>query len=194
MILKMLLKFENAILETLVQRKLKIINVVRPTIRAVMKTGKKNLLILEIGVAEGINSKLIIENLPVRKLWLIDSYKPYYQDGRLFTHYSRMEKEARTRLGKFIKNNEVTFLKGRSQDKKIISLVPNNLDFVYVDGNHSYWAVKKDIENYYKKLKNGGIIGGHDFNIVDVSRAVYEFVSKHHLKLHTEDQDWWFRK
>jgi len=163
MILKMLLKFENAILETLVQRKLKIINVVRPTIRAVMKTGKKNLLILEIGVAEGINSKLIIENLPVRKLWLIDSYKPYYQDGRLFTHYSRMEKEARTRLGKFIKNNEVTFLKGRSQDKKIISLVPNNLDFVYVDGNHSYWAVKKDIENYYKKLKNGGIIGGHDF-------------------------------
>jgi predicted O-methyltransferase YrrM len=38
-----------------------------------------------------------------------------------------------------------------------------SLDFVYIDGNHSYESCKKDIEIWLPKVKKGGIIAGHDY-------------------------------
>ncbi len=37
-------------------------------------------------------------------------------------------------------------------------------DAVFIDGNHSYEYVKKDLENYWSKVKPGGIIALHDAN------------------------------
>jgi predicted O-methyltransferase YrrM len=34
---------------------------------------------------------------------------------------------------------------------------------VFIDADHSYEAVKSDIENYWTKLKTGGILAGHDY-------------------------------
>ena len=36
-------------------------------------------------------------------------------------------------------------------------------DFIYIDGIHQYENVKQDIINYLPKVKNGGVIGGHDY-------------------------------
>ena len=40
----------------------------------------------------------------------------------------------------------------------------NHYDAVFIDGNHSYEYVKKDLENYWPKVKDGGIIAMHDVN------------------------------
>ena len=40
-----------------------------------------------------------------------------------------------------------------------------SLDFVYIDGNHSYEYVKQDIELWYPKVKQGGLVSGHDYLI-----------------------------
>lgn len=37
-------------------------------------------------------------------------------------------------------------------------------DAVFIDGNHSYEYVKKDLENYWPKVKVGGIVALHDVN------------------------------
>lgn len=37
-------------------------------------------------------------------------------------------------------------------------------DAVFIDGNHSYEYVKKDLENYWPKVKPGGIVALHDVN------------------------------
>ena len=37
-------------------------------------------------------------------------------------------------------------------------------DAVFIDGNHSYEYVKKDLENYWHKVRPGGIIALHDVN------------------------------
>ncbi len=55
-----------------------------------------------------------------------------------------------------------------------------SVDFVFIDGDHSYGAVKQDIEKWYPKVKSGGIIAGHDWcaGWPGVQRAVEEFFSQ----------------
>ena len=38
-----------------------------------------------------------------------------------------------------------------------------SLDAIYIDGNHRYDSVCNDINKWMPKLKNGGIISGHDY-------------------------------
>jgi len=42
--------------------------------------------------------------------------------------------------------------------------IKDEFDAVFIDGNHSYEYVKKDLENYLPKVKDGGIIALHDVN------------------------------
>ena len=62
----------------------------------------------------------------------------------------------------------------------------NYLDFVYVDAGHEYHDVKNDLEVSYKKVKNGGIIMGHDYNkdtFAGLCLAVDEFCEKYGLNI-----------
>ena len=38
-----------------------------------------------------------------------------------------------------------------------------SLDFIYIDGDHSYEGVKKDIQLWFPKVKKGGLVAGHDY-------------------------------
>ena len=53
-------------------------------------------------------------------------------------------------------------------------------DVIYIDGNHRYEQVKKDISNSIRLIKGGGILSGHDYNLHlnrlrGVVKAVNEF-------------------
>jgi predicted O-methyltransferase YrrM len=51
-----------------------------------------------------------------------------------------------------------------------------SLDFIYIDGDHSWTGVKNDITLWWPKLKPGGIMAGHDYfeygKYTDAGRAV----------------------
>lgn len=47
-----------------------------------------------------------------------------------------------------------------------------SLDFVYVDADHSFAKCVADIRAWRPKLKPGGVMAGHDFDMPDVARAV----------------------
>lgn len=53
-----------------------------------------------------------------------------------------------------------------------------SINFVYIDGNHLYEFVKKDIINYLLTIKQNGFIGGHDYTgwHTDVIKAVDETI------------------
>lgn len=59
-----------------------------------------------------------------------------------------------------------------------------SMDFIYIDGDHSYDQVKQDLEMYLPKLKDNGIIGGHDyrkwnkFKVDNTIRAIDEIVGE----------------
>jgi hypothetical protein len=63
---------------------------------------------------------------------------------------------------------------------------------VYIDGDHRYESVKKDIEAWYNKVMIGGIVSGHDiFNNADVPKAVTECFGNEYKTLNTS---WYIRK
>jgi len=39
----------------------------------------------------------------------------------------------------------------------------DSLDFVYIDGNHSFVYIAQDIYYWSKKVRKGGIVAGHDY-------------------------------
>lgn len=67
-------------------------------------------------------------------------------------------------------------------------------DIVYIDASHDYESVKRDIETWYPKVKNNGIICGDDYvaGWAGVIRAVDEKFSKN-LNI-VGNQQWWYVK
>jgi predicted O-methyltransferase YrrM len=62
------------------------------------------------------------------------------------------------------------------------SYIPDqSLDYIFIDGDHSYSAVVRDLDNYWDKVKTGGIFAGHDWNLPAVNQAVNEFRQKNNI-------------
>lgn len=166
----------------------------RPMMVQVKKRNNNhNLIGVEIGVKIGKNAKDILINLPMRKLYLIDPYQLCLERGFLWKNkYSNFLKKAKKNLSQF--KEKIKFVSKKSEDA--VDDIPNNLDFVYIDGNHTYRYVKKDIELYYPKIKDGGVIGGHDIHSPNVLTGIIGFCLKKRLLLNInmEDLDWWFIK
>jgi len=166
------------------------------------KNIKDNELIgVEIGTSHGINAHAILSFLPMKTLYLIDPYFKYIEYIEKWApNHSQNDFDndymiAKKRLKKY--KNKIQFIKMKSEEAIMLScLIPNDLDFVYIDGNHDYNYVKKDLELYYPKVKDGGVLGGDNFEakFQGVPRAVLEFVDTKNLKLYGRDKDWWIVK
>ncbi len=52
----------------------------------------------------------------------------------------------------------------------------NFADIIFIDADHSYASVKKDILKYMPKLKKGGLLTGHDIDYPGVNKAVNEVI------------------
>ena len=58
----------------------------------------------------------------------------------------------------------------------------NEIDFLFIDGDHSYEAVKADVDAWFEKLKPGGIIVMHDIGWAEGVIKVVEKDIKPYLK------------
>lgn len=150
---------------------------------------------IEIGVLRGVNSEQILKNLNIKELYLIDPWQSYadYKKSEPERTQQSLNKdfiECKKRIFKY--NQKVKYIKKLSEDA--VKFVPI-VDFIYIDGNHEYDYVKRDLELYWNKLNKGGIISGHDIQSLGVSTAVLEFARKNNLKINFGDRrDWWIIK
>ena len=58
----------------------------------------------------------------------------------------------------------------------------NSIDFVFIDAGHDYDSVTKDLKSWLPKVKNGGIIAGHDDHHKQVIDAVHEQIGIENIK------------
>lgn len=68
-----------------------------------------------------------------------------------------------------------------------------SLDFVFIDAAHDYDNVYKDISYWYPKVKDTGVIAGHDYDSsVGVKKAVNEFFGEINVK--KQENCWIYEK
>ena len=166
----------------------------RPMIHTIKKKEWHDIIGVEIGTLHGLNALSMLYHLDIKHLYLIDPYILYDDGINTYKNRNNDFNIAQRNLKQY--KDKVTIIKKTSQDA--VNDVPDNVDFVYIDGNHSYRYVKNDIESYYPKVRNGGIIGGHDFrsDCEGLCRAVLEFLDKNDLQYQLQGwlTDWWIVK
>lgn len=121
----------------------------------------------ELGVRRGDFSKSILENNEKVTLFLVDLWRGAPEHGILNVPgetYDEMESNYLITL----KNIEpfksrVTILRNLTTEAaKLID--DKSLDFVFIDATHTYDALIKDIKAWKDKVKDDGIICGHDYH------------------------------
>jgi hypothetical protein len=149
-------------------------------------TFSKDVVIAELGVFEGEFSKDIYEICKPKQLYLVDLFSGYFGSGdkdgnnhhcvQLEVEYEKLKTHFRGDVGvKILKQSTVDFLS---------EIESNMLDIVYIDADHDYKAVKRDLELTLEKIKYGGLICGHDYvKHTDVERAVNEFCYENSLEI-----------
>ncbi len=154
--------------------------------RKLLKKMPKDSVCAELGVMDGLFSKEIIKITKPKKLVLIDIWQvnQTFSDPITQKEYNLKYNSVKE---KFKLNPKVKIIKGRTDS---INTFPDNyFDWVYIDADHRYKAVKNDLENCYPKVKPGGYIIGDDYldasykdMIWGVIEAVDEFVKTHEIK------------
>jgi predicted O-methyltransferase YrrM len=163
------------------------INNTRLMLKAVKKQFQDTPLIgVEIGSSIGNNAQVILDDFKnITRLYLIDSF-PVCPD---FLSAEDQEHNKETLIRRFKDEPKIEIiLKDSVEASK--QFEDKSVDFVYIDGDHSYDAVKEDIIAWLPKIKINGIIGGHDYDYYSdkdkcrsVKKAVNEIFSGGNTKL-----------
>lgn len=117
---------------------------------------KRNSTIVEIGSYLGSSSAFLACAAKDKGhiVYCVDTWK---NEG--------MSEGPRDTFKEFCKNtaslqNYIRILRGNSAE--IARTFDKEIDFLFIDGDHSYSGVKKDVESWLPKLKGGGMVIFHD--------------------------------
>ena len=129
----------------------------------------------ELGVSSGETFFSLLKSNPNLFLYGIDTWK-LQEDNKLEDYSDDLSLDERknivfSQLNMF--PNRCKIYEERT-DEAYKHFKNDSLDFIFIDADHSYKSVKKDIELWTPKVKTTGMIFGHDVNWGDVARAVGE--------------------
>lgn len=160
---------------------------------------------VEVGIWMGDYSDFLLKKWEGKILYSVDPWKNFptteYDDDMNITqeNFDMVYLGVCERLEKY---NSRSVIMRKSSQQAAESFSNNSLDFVYLDGRHSYEGVKEDISLWYPKVKSAGILSGHDYldgrighTEFGVKSAVDEFIREKNYKLkitHKDDFPSWF--
>jgi len=160
----------------------------------------------EIGVWVGDLSALMLDFLKPTRLYLVDPWE-FYPD---FEHELDVAKFDRVTQPQYFKQDEfdrmykytvdrfagndiVDIRRGMSED--IAKIIPDNsLDWAYIDGSHTEKYVYKDLVGWWPKIKDGGVLCGHDFLFDGIPPALKRFSYETGVDVWPYGSDWWIDK
>ena len=150
---------------------------------------------MEVGVAYGIFSTLLLERLQPEKFIAIDSFaitadsEPWQQSFLKESKMTHLE-YYHHKFQKQIEKGQVELHPGLSWE--MLARMPDkSVDYLYLDAGHSYEEVVKDIEQVRRIMKDDGIIQFNDYTLFDcfafipygVPKAVHEFMLKENYEM-----------
>ena len=149
---------------------------------------------VEIGVYQGGHAEQILANNPFVQLTAIDMYDLHASTGNTAYTTQAADKTARrmgdaehAALAYQLASDRLRPFGSRAILRRADSAAAvkdfSNLDFAYIDGDHSYGGCLADVERWWETVRPGGWLAGHDFGVprFGVSEAVIAFARKQQL-------------
>jgi len=148
-------------------------------IKLVEDNQSEGMVVVEIGCYDGSTTRQYIDTVKKNNghVIIIDTFEgtvateetirndPSYA-GNVHWKGSHNEHLYDAFLEKFMDYKDMmTIHKGFSFD--FIPLLPDDCDIIFIDADHIYESVKKDIDLSFNKVKKGGILSGHDLESFD---------------------------
>lgn len=165
---------------------------------AILLDTEKPITGAEVGVEYGRTSQIILEAFPKATLYMIDAWQSRIGTDRQGRSVHRRNKKQSHDIANAFPRRAV-IVEGLSC--MVAWQVPNDLDFVYLDADHSYEAVLVDLATWWQKIRVGGILMGHDYNgrgdrtgRFGVKKAVDYFCTAHGLRLFPRAGFFWIVK
>lgn len=154
---------------------------------------------VEVGVAFGGHAGAILERGGVDKLYGVDRYRHQsgYDDPMNLPQpvFDRLANRVIERMKPF--ENRFQLIREDSEQAGQ-QFKAQSLDFVYLDADHSEQGVWKDLCTWAIKVREGGVIAGHDFGHPDfpgVQHAVERFFKRFGWAIHEEGHGvWWVKR
>ncbi len=157
-----------------------------PVLQQLKKGGRG----VEIGVCMGWSASFLLGALNPTEFFLID---PFSQDSfeKVWKTEKMVDKPSTAydfvieRFAPYIEKGIVKVCREFSYDI-VNKFEYASLDWVYVDGDHTYHGTKTDLDLYFPKIKMGGFLLGDDYDHIehscygtwDVKGAVTDFISE----------------
>jgi hypothetical protein len=132
----------------------------------------------EIGVYRGETSSHILGATETRMLYMVDPYvKNYDPSDPTYSTRGNPDHDYDMVKKKFAQQfpNRYTLL--RQTSSQAAQVLDVELDFVFIDANHMYEHISRDLKLWVPKVKSGGLIMGHDWwrKFPGVITAVMEY-------------------
>ena len=131
---------------------------------------------IEIGSFVGESTVLFAQSF--KKVIAVDPFQADYDPADPTSYSFEFKNVFQTYLDRTNVYKNIQTIVSTS-DEAVEKLDGLKYDFIYLDGLHTYEGVKTDIINYLPLVKDGGVIGGHDYtnqipHLVGVYQAVNE--------------------
>lgn len=110
---------------------------------------------IEIGVLNGETSSFLMSINEKIKLVGIDPIIPDSMESSLIGSLQIIHSNTQSYSNRFNFIQDYSF-------NQVNNFIDNSIDFIFIDGDHTYNAVEKDFQDYFPKIKNGGYIFMHD--------------------------------
>lgn len=153
-----------------------------------------HLYIVEFGCFHGRSTRVLADNIKTGgKVWAVDPWGGdyFYEDGKTVPFSTYIYPYFVRNLQDHIERGSVYPIRNFSENFNLA----HKVDMVFIDGDHRYETVVKDIKKAMSLLKDGGLICGHDYDHPDwpgVKKAVDEYI--HNAKIAEGTMIWNARK
>lgn len=158
---------------------------------------------VEVGSAFGQFASRVLSQWKGKQLFMVDPWEKQppnsYLEG---TNDTAPFEEWYQQCQKIAENDNRAMLLKKLSVAAAVEFPLGSLDWVYIDGNHSFGHVMQDLDAWHPKVKLGGLVGGHDFYnnteppaYVEVEKAVMRWTKEHNVTFTvTPCTSWWFIK
>lgn len=116
-------------------------------------SGVNNGIFVEIGTYRGDFADRVLSISKTSRIYCVDPYSDTINNHIGDDLYNDTYNRLKSKYG-----DRVQFIRQFSADA--VGMIPNNIDLLHIDGNHSYKFVRRDLELYFPKVRANGFILG----------------------------------